>query len=209
MPTRHRGVSYYLETEPYFSIVQIKRINYCQLYFNVVTVADTSNVAGMHVEAYYYWWAKADEHPLGKHKLGYLRLQERPNSVDPWVLWRKALKLFVPHHNKKLDSPLFEWLQPASQLRMAWPFYWDPSSRRLFQRTNSNHPAKTPANKSTSCIFFPLKNATMVDNMPDSAIPSPVLASDKHCTSGKQNDFASVPQWRLKGHVWGQQEITA
>jgi hypothetical protein len=79
-----------------FSPAQIKRINYCRLYFNVVTVADISNVAGTHVEAY-YWWAKANEHPLGKHKLGYLRLQERPKSVDSWVLWRKALKLFAPH----------------------------------------------------------------------------------------------------------------
>jgi hypothetical protein len=49
----------------------------------------------------------------------------------------------------------------------------------------------------------------MVDSVPDTAIPAPVSVSDKHCTSGKQNDFASVPQWRLKGHVWGQQETTA
>jgi hypothetical protein len=96
---------------------------------------------------------------------------------------------------------------------MAWPFYWDSSSRCLFQRTISNQfksiPAKTPANKSTSCTFFPVNNATIVDSVPDTAIPAPISVSDKHCISGKQNDFALVPQWRLKGHVWGQQETTA
>jgi hypothetical protein len=41
---------------------------------------------GTHVETF-YWWGRRNRHPLGKHKLGRQRLQERPILIESWRLW--------------------------------------------------------------------------------------------------------------------------
>jgi hypothetical protein len=146
-------------------------------------------------------------HPLGKHKLGHhQRLQERPKSIDSWRLWRKALKLFVHAHNKKLDVPLGKWLLPPDKLKMAWPFYLDPTSGHLFQRTLTNQfkclQPKAPSKPQngppavTTSTSYPTRGSIVVAQLPASAVPAPVFVTQKRIKDC-QGDFDTVPKWKL------------
>jgi hypothetical protein len=186
-----------------FSPAQIKRINYCRLFFNVVTVADIVNEAGTHV-GHFYWWARTEHHPLGKCKLNHRRLQAKPKSTLSWTLWRKALALFA-HPDRQLDTPLGDWLLPADKLRMAWPFYFDPNNQCLYQRTLSNQ-FKCISGTNRAKTTFATKGASTVTRVPNSAVPAPVFVS-KRAGKGKKTDFEKVKFWKLRGPLMLQQNL--
>jgi hypothetical protein len=115
-----------------FGPADIKAVNYCRLYFNVVTVSDITNAQGTHIDEH-YWSGKDSE--IRNHTTWHKRLQDKPASAKSWGLWRKALHLFA-HGNRQLDNPLGKWLYTPENQRMAWPFYYDPIGSTFYRRNN-------------------------------------------------------------------------
>jgi hypothetical protein len=133
-----------------FGPADIKAVNYCRLYFNVVTVSDITNAQGTHIDEH-YWSGKDSE--IRNHTTWHKRLQDKPASAKSWGLWRKALHLFA-HGNRQLDNPLGKWLYTPENQRTAWPFYYDPIGSTFYRRNNDTflaylgngrkHPNTTP-----------------------------------------------------------------
>lgn len=117
-----------------FTKSAIRRINYCRLYFNVVTISDITNAAGTHIDSHY--WNGTDGNTRS-HTTWHKCLQDRPADKLSWTMWRKALQLFSGRQ-RKLKTPLGKWLHEPNNQRMAWPFYLDPYSNTFYSRQGTS-----------------------------------------------------------------------
>jgi hypothetical protein len=113
-----------------FTNAAIRRINYCRLYFNVITISDITNAAGTHIDSHY--WNGTDGNTRS-HTTWHKCLQEFPENTITWTMWRKALKLFSSQ-DRKLNKPLGQWLHTPINQRMAWPFYLDHHTKTFYSR---------------------------------------------------------------------------
>ena len=89
---------------------QIKRINWCRLYLNVVTLSDIATAKGDYIEKQLY-----DGTPC-RHSTWHQVEQKKPDS-ESWKQWRWACRLLcIGRNSLKLSAPLGHWILPPSQL---------------------------------------------------------------------------------------------
>ena len=95
-----------------FSAGEIRRLNYCRLYLNAVTVSDLVLVSGTHLDL-----AKLHGQPdIRSSRVDGPRIyQARPDDVE-WRLWRKANTLWSDEH-QRLAEPLGPWLLTIHEQR--------------------------------------------------------------------------------------------
>jgi hypothetical protein len=103
-----------------FSGKEIKRINYCQLYYQAVTVSDTL-APGVRIGKYTFWSGVTINHSTN---------QERPDEPT-WKLWYRAMKLLA-NADDRLYVPLPQWIVTPHRQRFIRPFYYDPLSDAVY-----------------------------------------------------------------------------
>ena len=115
-----------------FTKGQTKRVNYCRMYLNVVTVSDIANAAGTHIDPGMYsgnlnsMSSSSKWHPVN---------QARPDDKS-WKQWRRLLHLLCQRrHTKTLREPLGAWLVEPNALRRHWPFWHQPITDTLYHWT--------------------------------------------------------------------------
>ena len=109
-----------------FRPAELKRINYCRLYLNVLLVSDIATAKGDYIDAMMY---TGEANPVTtKHRVN----QAKPNT-KAWSQWRRLL-LMITHNSPrlKLKKPLGQWLVPWFEMRCQWPFLYDPTTDHLF-----------------------------------------------------------------------------
>lgn len=110
-----------------FTPSQIRKINYCRLYLQVVTVSDIATANGTHLapgirDGNPTIWSGQSTH----HKTN----QGNPDIVT-WRLWSRALSLIATSRDVLL-VPLRQWIVPPSRQRQVWIVYYDPGSDSLY-----------------------------------------------------------------------------
>jgi len=115
-----------------FKAAALRRINYCRLYLNAVTVADITNASGTAVRAE-MWWG---EHNTAVDSNGQVNRREKPISAGSWALWRKFLRLFAKR-DKTLITPLGHWTASALSARRKWPYLYLPDTQDIIERTDN------------------------------------------------------------------------
>ena len=116
-----------------FKPAQLRRINYCRMYLNVLLVSDITTAKGDYIESAMF---SGNAQPvITKHKAN----QAKPNA-KAWKQWRRLL-LYLTHNSPrlKLRKPLGQWLVPWNKTRSTWPFLYNASSDRLYHHTEHGY----------------------------------------------------------------------
>ncbi|KAG7361856.1 reverse transcriptase RNA-dependent DNA polymerase [Nitzschia inconspicua] len=115
-----------------FTPAQIRQINYCRLYLQVHTIADLGTAGGTHMDRAFI---HGDTTVTSSTSAELEITQHRPDSAHTWNQWKRACQLWCDTHTGALHSPLGKWLHPHEKMRRLWPYYYDPTTKRLFVRT--------------------------------------------------------------------------
>jgi hypothetical protein len=109
-----------------FKPAEIKRVNYCRLYLNVLLVSDIATAIGDFIDPLMYSGMAT---PVStKHSVN----QPKPNK-KAWCQWRRLMRMLTATAwELKLKKPLGKWIVPWDQKRCDWPFLYDSSSDKLF-----------------------------------------------------------------------------
>jgi len=109
-----------------FGPKDLKRLNHCRLWLNVVTLADVANAGGNQVEDKFYLAERLKRDEIGCWK-GQQVNPFKPNEKD-WKVWQRLLnKLCVTRYQRRLLRPLGQWLVAPAQMRRRWPFWINPT----------------------------------------------------------------------------------
>ena len=112
-----------------FTNDQIKIINYCRLYLQVVTVSDICHANGTQVDAGYL----SGYPTLLSSQTTWITINQARPADKHWELWQLAIRTWCRDDNS-LYQPLGDWLDSGDQLRRQWPFYYDLRSKFLYVR---------------------------------------------------------------------------
>ena len=112
---------------PDLSDTEIRYINYCRLFLQLLTVSDACDANGTHIADGISNGALPDLRSLSLLEEPY---QERPGPLA-WTAWRKFLKN-IRDSSGRLYCPLGPWRFPAHRLRRRWPFLFSPSTGQTF-----------------------------------------------------------------------------
>jgi hypothetical protein len=87
---------------------QIRQINACRIYLQVLLLSNIATPCGKHVALNYHMGTRYKR--ANWPSIRYLR-QQKP-STAAWKLWRKVLNLlYLQHDRKTLQTPLGAWYQ--------------------------------------------------------------------------------------------------
>ena len=132
-----------------FTASQIRRLNYCRLFLQAVTISDITDATGMQLDL-----SKLTGVPDARSSsTTWLHVhQDRPSEIE-WKLWRKANRLWSdPAGN--LYNPLGPWLYPRSRQRQQHFAYLH--QRRLYIRVEkTTYQVSTPTRNPGEFCFRP------------------------------------------------------
>ncbi|KAG7338297.1 hypothetical protein IV203_024018 [Nitzschia inconspicua] len=112
-----------------FTPAQIRQINYCRLYLQVHTIANLRTAGGTHMDrAFIHGETTVTSSTSAELEI----IQHRPDGAHPWDQWKRACTLWCDTQTAALHSTLGKWLHPHEKLRRVWPYYYDPTKKRLF-----------------------------------------------------------------------------
>jgi hypothetical protein len=114
-----------------FTAAQLRRINYCRLFLQAVTISDLTDATDTQLDA-----SKLSGLPsTTSSTTTWLHVnQDRPSEAE-WKLWRRANRLWSSQDGVLL-RPLGVWLHPRSQQRQQHFAYH--RQRRLYLRVGVN-----------------------------------------------------------------------
>ena len=111
-----------------FKPCDIRRINYCRLYLNVLLLSDITTASGREIDEAMY---NGNRNKLCSYTNHISVHQARPGE-KAWKQWRRLLNKLVEGRSKKLRQPLGKWLVPHHQQRRQWKHYYDPESDKVY-----------------------------------------------------------------------------
>jgi hypothetical protein len=133
-PTQRENDKYIMDVildSGIFSSKQIRYINYCRLYLNVITVSDISLANGIDMDMS---MVKGNPSMLSSVSIFPGCNQARPGKRQ-WTLWKHACRL-IGSKSGKLLVPLGDWTVPRSEMRRDWKFFYDDRADNLYFRTS-------------------------------------------------------------------------
>jgi hypothetical protein len=141
---------------------EIRYINYCRLYLQVLHASDICTACGTRLAIGIYAGFQSNKQGVSKFDEPY---QERPGPLA-WQAWRKFLRIFSDRKGL-LHRPLGNWLFHSTQLHRRWMFLYSPSLNLLFKWRLDTYVILRPVR---SRIFsFGFKFKTM--DLPDDSVP--------------------------------------
>jgi hypothetical protein len=108
-----------------FTAKQIKQVNYCRLYLQVVTAADVVLPSGYLIDE----WILARVIHVNSSRTRFVKVVQGKPDKTTWLQWRRLMQLVG---EELIQRPLGEWLHPAPCLRRLWPCYVDLRSKFLY-----------------------------------------------------------------------------
>jgi hypothetical protein len=111
-----------------FTNQQIRRINYCRLYLQVITLSNICDATRERFDFKIYYGRITER---SSHTMWHSFNQECPSKTS-WIQWRWACNLFTGKFGTLLE-PMGAWLHPVSQLWRRWPYIYSPSTQQNFK----------------------------------------------------------------------------
>jgi hypothetical protein len=134
VPERQRCHDFYLMdlamNSGVFSAPQLKQVNYCRLYLQVVTASDITLPSGYQLDESLMAGVL---HP-NSSTTRYVKIAQGNPNKSTWFQWHRLMLLIGDELG---DRPLGDWLFPASRLRRHWPCYLDLLSNFLYVRSEA------------------------------------------------------------------------
>jgi exonuclease III len=152
-----------------FTAAEVRRINYCRLYLQVVTLSDLTTIAGDRMDM-----SKSCGNPnieSSESRLDWPR-QDRPSSRE-WTLWKSATKLWS-NGSGELNTPLGPWIASIQDQRQNHFAY--QSIGQLFIRSSVSYHAYP---QSSSLQYQGPGRLVEFDEIPSDAQPVSVTKTGK------------------------------
>jgi exonuclease III len=115
-------------TSPSLTDKEIRYINFCRFYLQVLHVSDITTACGTSLAIGIYAGVQSNKQSVSKFNEPY---QERPGP-QAWQAWRKFLRLFSDSKGR-LHRPLGRWLFTSTELQRRWTFMYSPSFNLLYK----------------------------------------------------------------------------
>jgi hypothetical protein len=113
-----------------FTALQIRRLNYCRLYLQVVTISNITDATGTHLDQ-----SKLHGIPDAKSSTTtWIHVHQDRPSEDEWKLWKKANRIWSTIHGE-LHTAMGRWLHPRPSQRQQY-FAYLHRNRRLYIRVD-------------------------------------------------------------------------
>jgi hypothetical protein len=145
-----------------FTPAELKRLNYCRLYLNALTLSDVTDAKGNRFAPGILDGTRSVQQSSSK---GPSAKQERPSEVT-WALWRRLLHTFGT--KTQLFLPLGPWLSSGPELRRDWPTLFSPEFQKIYRRTGRQYDV---CSQVRYCVYSFTPDETQAD-VPDDAIPT-------------------------------------
>eukprot|EP00957_Ditylum_brightwellii_P101365 7725207-Ditylum_brightwellii.AAC.1 len=81
-----------------FKDKDIQRINYCQIYLNVTSIADVTLACGKKLDPHMYKGEKSLFSSVATH----MKIHQQKTGQASWGVWRKAMALWARECNLKV-----------------------------------------------------------------------------------------------------------
>jgi len=113
-----------------FTALQIRRLNYCRLYLQVVTISDITDATGTHLDQ-----SKLHGIPDAQSSTTtWIHVHQDRPSEDEWKLWKKANRIWSTIHGE-LHTAMGRWLHPRPSQCQQY-FAYLHRNRRLYIRVD-------------------------------------------------------------------------
>ena len=145
-----------------FTPAELKRLNYCRLYLNVLTLSDVTDAKGNRFAPGILDGIRSVQQSSSK---GPSAKQERPSN-ETWALWRRLLHIFGNKH-QLLFLPLGPWISSGPELRRDWPTFFSPEYRKIYRLSNRKYEV---CSQVRHCVYSFLPDDTQAE-VPGDAIP--------------------------------------
>ena len=107
-----------------FSDTEIRRLNYCRLYLQAITLSDLTQASGRKLDP-----AMLQGNPDHSSSVSRWNHVNQARPVDAhWFLWRRANQLWS-NTAGELKQPLLRWTVPVTAQRRRWRTYGDTKGR--------------------------------------------------------------------------------
>ena len=154
-----------------FSTTEIKYINLCRLYLQVVTVSDLATAHGNRID----WNIKKGSPNAVSSKTRCLKChQAKPQNPQVWAAWSRACALFH-NRNGRLYQPLGRWLIASTRQRRQWPAYIDPP-HTMYRKVLGGHAKHAPS----ATVGFEVTETEAVESMPITSVPMSTQSKTQH-----------------------------
>jgi hypothetical protein len=163
-PLQHMSDSFLMDTacnSGLFTPAELKRLNYCRLYLNVLTLSNVTDAKGNRFAPSILDSIQSVQQSSSK---GPSAKQERPSN-ETWALWRRLLHIFGNKY--QLFLPLGPWISSGPELRRDWPTLFSPEYRKIYRLTNRKYEV---CSQVRHCVHSFLPDDTQVEVL-DVAIP--------------------------------------
>jgi hypothetical protein len=135
----------------HFKPRQIRLIKYRRLFLQVHTIADLETAGGIHVDLSFI---EGRPRLLSSTSRDLEIRQERPNTQETWVAWRKDCFLWCNVRTGALHQSLGPWTFSSASLRRSWPYYWEPRNERLVVRSSDGCLSHRPFSRGRTGLHF-------------------------------------------------------
>eukprot|EP00980_Cylindrotheca_fusiformis_P010202 scaffold2269_cov65-Cylindrotheca_fusiformis.AAC.2 len=115
-----------------FDAEAVKRINYCRLFLQAVTLSDITfpDRLGNMIDPSLVTGAPNSKCP----KSTYCPTKQAKPTASSWKIWQQFCDILEEQLQR---APLGRWTQPGSSLRSSWQSYFDHASQLLYYRDES------------------------------------------------------------------------
>lgn len=124
----------------HFTPIQIRRINYCRLYLNIITMSDMCSAEGKHlIKGIHEGIHHSDQRRTKTAKIR----QQKPDT-QTWNVWRSFLNRIVEPSRKGRKKLRTKWIMGAwfrqnMMERSFWKALYHPSTRKLYIRKKKKY----------------------------------------------------------------------
>jgi len=116
-----------------FTPSDIKRINYCRLYLQAITISDISNIQGTQNDQAFLI---GDSLPTSSSSNRQPVKQDKPDPTS-WTKWKEACRLFSNTEGYR-DTQLSPWCLNAIKLRRTWFSYISSDNKYMLVRNKDS-----------------------------------------------------------------------
>ena len=167
----------------HYSNAEIRKLNYCRLFINAITVADLAMPCGKMLDM-----EKAQGRP-GQHSSisSHLAIHQAAPSANEWRLWRRALLLWSNIHGV-LRQPLGKWvvsLENQRQRHVAYIY----QNRLWIRRTEVGFVYNEYLRYEVDEGFHACNTTRPFSTIPSGSLPVTVLRDDNHDVWYPTNDI--------------------
>jgi hypothetical protein len=143
---------------------EIRFINYCRLYLNVITISDITEPDGIHICPEIYHLDKA----VTWRQRSDTRYNQQLPEKHQWYAWRKLIKNLTLFGRRRLKQVLGDWTVTVDKIRIKYQAY--RTENQVYERKDNYFIMSNITERNTLA-----DTKSTVNTLPDNATPCKIM----------------------------------